>query len=44
MQELAGLSNHDEEREAIHDAVDRLRALQIETLHYPKLPGESGDS
>ena len=39
-QELAGRGNHNEEHLALNDALRTLRSLQVEKLHFPKIPEE----
>jgi hypothetical protein len=39
-QALAGQGNHAEERLALNDALQALRSLQVERLHFPKIQGE----
>jgi hypothetical protein len=44
-QELASSNGHgSDERVALNDALRGLRNLQIDKLHYPKLPNESHQS
>ena len=40
-QALAGVSDDSGERLALNDALRTLRLLQVEKLHYPRLPNES---
>ena len=40
VQEVAGNSDHHEERNAMNDALAAIRVLQVEKLNFSKLPHE----
>ena len=40
VQEIAGNSDHHEERNAMNDALAAIRVVQVEKLHFPKFPHE----